>query len=374
MELIDVGVHAVGRCRAHRAAGVALGRLGGAGVENRVVLEVVGHALACVEASFQLGVGDVAGHDDGSLQIDARRNGVFRQLAAHGVDALIQVDFDGVLTLAGLGVFGGNQLGGVRVHFLKPNAVFVDFRLDVAVGGARNAHSDGARGAVARQADDADVVGQIFAAELRSKPDFLGFLEQFFFQVDVAEGASRLVARRGQRIVVFNRREFHRQQVLLCRSATNHKRDVVGRTGRRAKRFHLFDEERQQRALVLNCGLGHRVEIGLVGRTAAFRHHHKAIFGALAGLNVDLCRQVAARVHLVVHVERRILRVAQVFLGKRLVNAERQGFFVLESRPHLLSFLAVDDGRARVLTEGQHAASRHLGVAQELQGDVFIVF
>ena len=38
-------------------------RLGRAGVVDRVVLEVVGQALAAVEPLLELGVGDVAGDD-----------------------------------------------------------------------------------------------------------------------------------------------------------------------------------------------------------------------------------------------------------------------------------------------------------------------
>ena len=384
LEFIDIRVHSVGGRRPHRTAGIAFGRLGRAGVENRMVFEVVGHRFACVEPRFQLRVGDVASHDNRSFQIYARRNGIFRQFLAHRIDAFVEVDDNRVLALAGLRKLRRNQFGRVRVHFFEPNAVAVDFRLDVAVGRARNAHSDGTRSAVARQSDDADVVRQMFAAELCAKPDFMGFLQQFLLQVDVAEGASRLVARRGQRVVVFNRREFHGQQVFLRRSAADDKRDVVGRTGRRAERLHLLHEEGQQRSLVLNRGLCHWVEIGLVRRTAAFRHHHEVIFRALASLDVDLRRQVAARVHLVVHRQRRVLRIAQVVLRKRVVNTERQGFLVRASphlggfeggfRPDLLTLFAVDNRRARVLTERQDAFRSHLGIAQELQRHVFVVF
>ena len=33
----------------------------------------------------------------------------------------------------------------------------------------------------------------------------------------------------------------------------------------------------------------------------------------------------------------------------------------------------MDDGRARVLAEGQHALGGHLGIAQELQGHILVV-
>ena len=97
------------------------------------------------------------------------------------------------------------------------------------------------------------------------------------------------------------------------------------------------------------------------------------VLHTFGGLNVDLRGEVALSVHLVVHGERCVLRVAQVFSGVGVVNAARDGFFVAEARPHLLSFFAVHDSRARVLAEGQLALGGYLGVAQEGEGYVLVV-
>ena len=67
------------------------------------------------------------------------------------------------------------------------------------------------------------------------------------------------------------------------------------------------------------------------------------------------------------------MRVAQVVLGKGIIDTERESLLVLEARPYLLTLLAVDDGGAGVLTEGQDATGCHLGIAQELQGHIFVV-
>jgi hypothetical protein len=65
LEEVDVAVHAAGGGRAERGPRrMPVGRLGGAGVVDRVVLEVLRQALARVEALLELGVGDVAGHDE----------------------------------------------------------------------------------------------------------------------------------------------------------------------------------------------------------------------------------------------------------------------------------------------------------------------
>ena len=149
---------------------------------------------------------------------------------------------------------------------------------------------------------------------------------------------------------------------------------MIGRTGGGAKSLHLFHEEGKQCAFVLDGGFGHGVEVGLVGRASALGHHHEAVFRTLGSLNVYLGREVAFGVHLVVHVERCVLRVAQIVLREGVVDTPRECFLVVEARPHLLSFLAVDDGRSGVLAEWQHTFHGRFGVAEKLQGHILVVF
>ena len=167
--------------------------------------------------------------------------------------------------------------------------------------------------------------------------------------------------------------ELHGEQVLLGRCAADDEADVIGRAGCRAEALHLLHEERDERALVLNGGLGHGVEVGLVGRTAAFGYHDEAVLVALCGLDVYLRGQVAARVDLVVHRQGRVLRVAEVVRGKGVVDAVAQGLCVVEVSPHPLALLAVDDGRAGVLAEGEHTLGRGLGVAQQGERYIFVI-
>ena len=302
LELIHVGVHAVGRRRAHRATGEALRRLGGTGIENGMILEILRQLLALVEGSLELGVGDVAGHDDRAIEAHAGRDRILRQFGAHGVDTLVEVDDDALATLTRVAQLLGDELRGVLVHLLQPDTVGVDLGLDVAVGGAAHTHTDGAAGTVARQTDHADVVGQVLATKLGTETDFVGLLEELLLQVDVAEGAACLVARGGQVVIVLDAAELDGEKVLFGRRATDDEADVVGRAGCRAEALHLLHQERQERALVLDGGLGHGVEVGLVGGSAALGDHDEAILVALHGLDVNLCGEVAARVDLVVHV------------------------------------------------------------------------
>ena len=148
---------------------------------------------------------------------------------------------------------------------------------------------------------------------------------------------------------------------------------MIRRTSSSTQRLHLLYEERNQRSLVLNGSLGHGIEIGLIGGTTTFRHHHKLILSTFCSLDVNLCRQVATGIHLVVHVQRCILRVAQVILREGVEDTKAQRLFILETRPYLLTFLTVDNGCTRVLTEREDATCSHLSITQELQGHILII-
>ena len=267
-----------------------------------MVLEVGGHLLAGVQAGLELGMGDVAGYDDGALQVHAGAHGVFGELCADGVDALVQVYFNALGAFSGTAESFGDEFGGIAVHLLNPDTVGIDLGLDVAVCAAAHAHADGAAGTVAGQAHHADVMGQVFAAELGAQANLLGFLQEFLFQVYVAEGAAGLVTGGGQVVVELDAGQLHGEEVLFGRCSANHKGDVVRRAGRGAQRAHLLHQEGDEGAFVLDGGLGHGIEIGLVGAAAALGHHDKAVLAALCGLDVNLGGQVALGVYFIVHV------------------------------------------------------------------------
>ena len=224
-----------------------------------------------------------------------------------------------------------------------------------------------------RQTNHADVVCQILAAKLCTQTDFVGFLQEFLFQIYIAEGTACLVASGGQRIVVFDRGKFHRQQILFSRCATNHESDVIRRTSRCAEALHLLHEEGEQSALVLDGCLRHGVEVGLVGRAATLCHHHETVFSTFSCLDVNLGRKVAFRVHLVIHVQRCVLRITQIVLSEGVEHTLRQCLFVFKTCPHLLALLTVNDSRTRVLAEGEYALGSRLSVAQELQSHILVI-
>ena len=148
---------------------------------------------------------------------------------------------------------------------------------------------------------------------------------------------------------------------------------MVWRTCSCTQTLHLLYEEWDECTLVLDGSLGHWVEVGLVGRATTLGYHHELILSTLGSLDINLSRQVATGVHLVVHVQRRVLRVAQVVLSEGVEHTQAQSLFILETSPDLLTLLTVDDSSTSVLTERQDALAGHLGIAQELQGYILIV-
>ena len=112
---------------------------------------------------------------------------------------------------------------------------------------------------------------------------------------------------------------------------------------------------------------------GLVGAAAALGHHDEAVFAATGSLDVNLGREVALGVHLVVHIERSVLAVTEVLLGVGIEHTQAQGLFIFEVGPDLLALLAVDDCSTSVLAEGQDTLHGRLCVAQELQGHVLVI-
>ena len=88
---------------------------------------------------------------------------------------------------------------------------------------------------MAGKAYDADVVGQVFSAELGAQAYLLSLDQEFLLQVDVAEGTAGLVTGSGQVVIELDAGQLHGQEVLFGRSAANYEGNVVGRAGCRAQ-------------------------------------------------------------------------------------------------------------------------------------------
>ena len=170
---------------------------------------------------------------------------------------------------------------GIGLHLLEEDAVLRDLAERLAIGRARHGDGDGARGAVARQADDAHVVAEVFAAELRAHARALREREHLGLERAIAEAAPERVALAGQRVEVARRRELGRLEAELRRRTADDDREVVRRTGGRAEAAQLrLDELHEARRVEQRLRL--LEEQALVGRAAALRHEQQ-----LVGVAVD---------------------------------------------------------------------------------------
>ena len=315
-----------------------------------MVLEVLRHRFACIQTRFDLRMCDVTTNDDGAVQAQTRSDRVFRQDSTYIFHRLVEVDTYGI-AFACLTQFLGNERSRVVIQLLNPYTVFVDLTFDVSVSRAAYAQANRAACTVTRQTNNTYVVRHVLSAELCTEADLVRLLQELLLQLHIAESTTSLIARRRQGVVIMGRSELHGQQVLLCRSTADDDSNVVRRTSSRSEAFHLLHKERNERTGVLDTRLGLLIEIGLVRRTATLGHAKETVLVAPGSLQVNLCREVTFGVHLVVHIQRRVLRIAQIALGIGVIHTTAQCLFIGETCPYFLSLLSVNNCRTGILAE-----------------------
>src|SRR5215470_2157881 len=77
LEVVHEGIHPSRRGGTERTRGVTLWRLGGPGVIDRVVLEIVGQPLPALQAFAQFRMREVARDDHGSAEREPRLDRMF---------------------------------------------------------------------------------------------------------------------------------------------------------------------------------------------------------------------------------------------------------------------------------------------------------
>ena len=156
-------------------------------------------------------------------------------------------------------------------------------------------HADGAAGAVAWQADDAHVVAEVLAAELRADARLLAERQHLGLELDIAERVAQRRALGRQRVEVAGAGQLGRLDRHLGRRATDDDGEVVRRARRRAERLHLLEQPRQQRLLV-EQRLGLLEQVALVGAAATLGHEQELVRVTVDRRDLDLGRQVVAGV------------------------------------------------------------------------------
>ena len=158
-----------------------------------MVLDIIGQPLAAVEPLLQFGMGDVARDDQRAGQAEAGLDRVLREGVADLVHRAGEIDRHDFAAERG-GVDLGQETRRVGFELLEKHPVRGDLAEDLAVGRARDADPDRQAGAVARQPDDAHIVAEIFAAELRADPEAAGQFEHLLLEAAVAVGLPVAVA------------------------------------------------------------------------------------------------------------------------------------------------------------------------------------
>ena len=193
-----------------------------------------------------------------------------------------------------------------------------------------------------------------------------------FFELYVSERVSQLITQGRKIVVILGRSEFHGFKIHLGRCTANDKSNMVRRTSCRPESFHFLHQKihqfigRNQRLCLL-------IKICLIGRPASLSNKKELILHTVDSVKIDLCRQIATRIHLTVHIEGCILRVTEIFLGIGLIYAQRKCLFITSAGPYLLTFLTHDDGCSCILTERKLTLASYFGIPQHGKGYILVV-
>ncbi|CST12086.1 Uncharacterised protein [Shigella sonnei] len=166
-----------------------------------MIFDVLRKFFTGVNQLFQLGVCNISTHNNGASERQTSGNRILRKLGEDLFHRAVKVDLHR-FAFTGLTQFLWNVLTWIVFQFFDPDTFAVDFRFNVTVSGAGDAHAYRAGCAVTWQTDNANVVREVFTAKLRAKTEFLGLFQQFLFQLDIAERLTMFVPFRRQFIVI----------------------------------------------------------------------------------------------------------------------------------------------------------------------------
>ena len=210
-----------------------------------MILEVLRHLFACVEAFLDLGVRDVACHDERTGQGETSLHRVLGELGQDLRHRLGQIDLDrsalagtrnAIRLFVELSVRDlGQETARVEFELFQEHALRGDLGLRLSICRAGHRNGDGQRSAVAGESNDADVVAEVLTAELCADADLLRELEDLLLEFVIAEAAARDGAFGGELVEVVRGRVLGRLHRELGRGTADDDREVVRRAGRGAE-------------------------------------------------------------------------------------------------------------------------------------------
>ena len=128
-------------------------------------------------------------------------------------------------------------------ELFNKDSVFIDGGQQLAVCRAGHRNSNRQRCTVARKTNNTDIVAEILATELCTKPNGLGHLEYLLLECFVTEGLAFLATFGGQGVQVVGGGELGCLHGEVCGSSTDHNGQVVGRAGCRTEAGNLLAQE-----------------------------------------------------------------------------------------------------------------------------------
>src|SRR5262249_14820134 len=188
---------------------------------------------------------EIAGDDHWPGQRQPGLDRMFAELHQNFLDGPRQIDLDYVAAERPR-IDVGQIFRRIVLKLFEEDAVLGDLADRLAVGRTGHAEPDRQRRAVARQANHAHVVAEIFAAELRADTKRLRHFLDFALHVAVAKRMTVFRTALGQRVVIFAGGELHGLHRQLGRRAADDDGEVIRRAGRGAECEHFFLKEGQQ--------------------------------------------------------------------------------------------------------------------------------
>ena len=156
-----------------------------------MIFEIFRHWLAFVNHLLDAGMGNIAGNNQRSVQVQPCFDRILRQFGQNLIHRTIQVN---IYRRGHFGCLFGQEATWVFLKLFQEDPIFGNFSFDISVGTTAHTQTYRTRSGMTGQADHANVVDKIFTAKLRTNSAFLAYFQYFFFPFQVAESLSAFVS------------------------------------------------------------------------------------------------------------------------------------------------------------------------------------
>mmetsp|Transcript_36146 Transcript_36146/g.114940 ORF Transcript_36146/g.114940 Transcript_36146/m.114940 type:complete len:237 (-) Transcript_36146:439-1149(-) len=222
------------------------------------------------------------------------------------------------------------------------------------------------------QACDPDVVDEVLAAELRAYAQALAELSDSRLPFRGPNRTTCRTALPGKTIKLPTGKQLHRLHVHVRAEPTHDDGEVVRRASCSAKGLELLLHKLQE-GILAEDGLSLLEELRLVSAATPLSNEEQVIDAPVAHANVNLRREIVLGVCFLKHAKGRHLRVAQVSLHVRVVDAPGKVFAVPSVSHQKVPPVRHDGCCSCVLAAREPTASGHHCILQQLASNKLVV-